>query len=153
MKMMKFEVLPLRVLAFSKMVKEYTGSPPREKFDSLTLKTPFFSLWGFSKMHFLCPLHLHCFRNIHPLWERLLLFQKYPSTVKAACAISEIDFFLCKIRFRTHRIKIRFRTHRIKIRFTTHRIKIFCYLSIPWRNYEAKVGLKPIRLESHGKGR
>ena len=33
------------------------------------------------------------FRNIHPLWE-------------AACAISEIDFFVCKIHFRTHRIII-----------------------------------------------
>ena len=114
----------------------------------------FYLTLGGSKMHFSCPLHLHCFRNIYPLWERLVLFQKYPLTMRAACAISEIsstmrglcyfrnnhplwkwlalfqkypptmrwtavrggigdssscmkiDFFLCKIRFRTHRIII-----------------------------------------------
>ena len=42
------------------------------------------------------------FRNIHPLWERLVLFQKYPSTMRAACAISEIvihyDSSLCYFR-------------------------------------------------------
>ena len=124
------------------------------KNDSVTLKTHFILLWGVSKTHFSCPLHIHCFRNIHPIWECLVLFQKYPSTMRAACAISEIystmrglcyfrnnhplwewlalfqkypptmrwaavrggigdssscmkiDFFLCKIRFRTHRIII-----------------------------------------------
>ena len=30
------------------------------------------------------------FRNIHPLWEWLVLFQKYPSTITASCGILEI---------------------------------------------------------------
>ena len=63
------------------------------KFDSLTLKhlTHFISLSRVSKMHFSCPLHLHYFRNIHPLWEWIVLFQKYPSTMRVACSISEIS--------------------------------------------------------------
>ena len=60
------------------------------KLDSLTLKTHFVSLWGVSKMHFSCPFHLHCFRNIYPLWECLVLFQRYPFSLRAACANLEI---------------------------------------------------------------
>ena len=65
----------------------------------------------YSTMRALCYI-----RNNHPLWEWLALFQKYPPSIMRWAAARggigdssscmKIDFFLCKIRFRTHRIII-----------------------------------------------
>ena len=64
------------------------------------------------------------FRNNHPLWEWLALFQKYPPTMRWAAvrggigdssSCMKIDFFLRKIRFRTHKIIIKDKKHIKKI--------------------------------------